>query len=69
MIPSCRNCLHCNVIRKDIRVLPNGEMWRNEGLQSYWCYKDNSFKKYDTLCSRWEHKNWLIRKLWRFFND
>ena len=68
MIPSCKNCLYCK-IGKGLTITPKNAIWIGPECQTYLCKKDMLFKKYDTLCSQWQHKNWLIRKLWRYFND
>ena len=54
MIPSCNNCFF-------------GEKTTNKNF--YTCTRIQGLKYSDDLCSQWEHKNKLIRKLWKYFND
>ena len=69
MIPSCKNCRYCDIRHKGKYISPNGRVTYGYRLKTYVCGRDMLFKNPDTLCSNWEHKNRVIRRLWRFFND
>lgn len=70
MIPSCKNCMYCEVKKNDEYVEPStGRIVYGIGLRSYLCNRDMLFKDPDNLCTKWQHKSKLIRKIWRFYNE
>lgn len=69
MIPSCENCRYCEIRKDDEYISPDGIIRKGIGLRTFICNKDMLFKNPDNLCNNWEHKNRIVRKLWRYFNE
>lgn len=65
MIPSCKNCRYYERNHKDKYI--SSDKLKYEAV--YVCSKDMLYKAPDTLCSNWEHKNKIIRRLWRYFHE
>lgn len=61
MINCCKNCLYCNIEKKDRYYSPTGEITYGYGLKTYCCSKDMLIKEPEHLCDKWQHKWWICR--------